>query len=230
MSLQRRSDFLGSRESITTPIGPTGPNYRWPGGSGQPSAPRPHYGQVMSEAATISPPRYSCGHPRTEKGKHACPECLAARRAIAAENYRAKARAKHNGKPGRAKEAAPAGRPQAVVSAERRAAAIARIKAAIEGTHDWKVTAARLGGVSRQRVFQLLKLLERHTDSPEARLFREAERLKREFYRAEKKKRHYGMPMCGARNPATGHVCLLAEGHAGEHYNDYRRAMETWSG
>lgn len=227
MSLQRRSDFLGSRESITTPINPTGPNYRWPGGSGQPSAPRPHYGQVMSEAATISPPRYSCGHPRTEKGKHACPECLAARRAIAAEKYRAKARAKHNGKPGQAKEAAPAGRPQAVVSAERRAAAITRIKAAIDGTHDWKVIAARLGGVSRQRVFQLLKLLERHTDSPEARLFREAERLKREFYRAEKKKWHYGMPMCGATNPATGHACILPADHACEHYNDYRRAMET---
>ncbi len=170
----------------------------------------------MSEAATISPPRYSCGHLRTEKGKHACPECLAARRAIAAEKYRARARAKHN--------------PQAVVSAERRAAAIARIKAAIEGTHDWKVIAARLGGVSRQRVFQLLKLLERHTDSPEARLFREAERLKREFYRLEKKKRVPGTPMCWAANPASGHVCLLAEGHAGEHYNDYRRAMETWSG
>ena len=155
----------------------------------------------MSDAATISPPRYSCGHLRTEKGKHACPECLAARRAIAAEKYRARARAKYNAKPGRAKEAAPAGRPQAVVSAERRAAAIARIKAAIEGTHDWKVIAARLGGVSRQRVFQLLKLLD--TDSPEARLFREAERLKREFYRAEKKKRHYGMPMCRAANPGV---------------------------
>jgi hypothetical protein len=162
----------------------------------------------VSEAATISPPRYSCGHLRTQKGKHACPACLAARRAIAAEKYR----------------------PQAIVSAERKAAAIARIKAAIDGASDWHVIAARLGGVSRQRVFQLLKWLERQTDSPEARLFREAERLKREFYRLEKKKHVPGTPMCRAANPASGHVCLLAEGHAGEHYNDYRRAMETWSG
>ena len=184
MSLQRRSDFLGSRESITTPIGPTGPNYRWPGGSGQPSAPRPRYGQGMSDAATISPPRYSCGHLRTEKGKHACPECLAARRAIAAEKYRARAGPSTTPSPaGQRKLPRPAGRKRSFPPT-RRAAAIARIKAAIEGTHDWKVIAARLGGVSRQRVFQLLKLLD--TDSPEARLFREAERLKREFYRAEK--------------------------------------------
>ena len=140
----------------------------------------------MAETLTKAPPRYSCGHLRTEKGKHACPACLAARRVAALEKYRVKARARHHIKPGQTKEAAPLGRPQAIVSAERKAAAIARIKAAIDGTHDWKVIAARLGGVSRQRVFQLLRWLELQTDCPAARLLREAERLKREFYRAEK--------------------------------------------
>jgi hypothetical protein len=184
----------------------------------------------MAETLTKPPPRYSCGHLRTEKGKHACPTCLAARRALAQERYRAKARVKHHVEAGQPKEVAPSGRPQVVVSAERKAAAIARIQAAIDGTSNWQEIAARLRGVSRQRVFQLLRWLERNTDSPEARLFREAQRLKREFYRAEKKKWHFGMPMCGARNPANGHACLLPEGHCGEHYNDYRRIMETWSG
>lgn len=184
----------------------------------------------MAETLTKAPPRYSCGHLRTEKGKHACPACLAARRVAALEKYRVKARARHHIKPGQTKEAAPLGRPQAIVSAERKAAAIARIKAAIDGTHDWKVIAARLGGVSRQRVFQLLRWLELQTDCPEARLLREAERLKREFYRAEKKKRVPGTPLCWAANPASGHVCLLAEGHDGEHYNGYRGVIETWSG
>ena len=159
----------------------------------------------MLQAAVKPPPRYSCGHLRTEKGKHRCPKC----RADAAKN---------------------GSRPMSAVAAERRAAAIARITAAIDGTSDWKVIAARLGGVSRQRVFQLLRWLEANTDSPEARLFREAQRLKREFYRVEKKNYAPGTPMCMAQNPETGHACLLRKGHAGEHYNDYRRHMETWSG
>ena len=115
------------------------------------------------------------------------------------------------------------------VAAQRRAAAVARITAAIDGTTDCKVISARLGGVSRQRVFQLLRWLERQTDSSEARMFREALRMKREFFRAEKKKRLPGMAFCRARNAATGHMCVLAEGHACEHYNDYRQAVETWA-
>ncbi len=109
--------------------------------------------------------RYSCGHLRVEKNKHLCPECRRQR-----EEERKQAR-KTGADPALGR--IPMHRPRKVVSAERKAAAVARIKTAMDGTHDWKIIAARLGGVTR---------------------------------------------------------CLLAEGHAGEHYNDYRRAMETWSG
>jgi len=168
--------------------------------------------------------RYSCGHQRTEKGKHACPACLAARRAVAAERYRGKARAKYQARPRKPKEPASTRRPQAIISAERRAATIARIEAAIDGANNWQEIAARLGGVTRQRVFQVLRWLDEQKHPGEAQQIRR----KREFYRAEKRNHAPGTRFCFASNSVSGHVCVRPQGHSGEHCNDYRGQIETW--
>ena len=80
---------------------------------------------------------YSCGHPRTEKGKHTCAACRALRQA---------ARAAHQ--------------PQKVISARRRKAALLRIEEALHSARNRREMAARLG-VSRQRVHSLLKWREK---------------------------------------------------------------------
>ena len=84
--------------------------------------------------------RYSCGHRRTKKGKHACPKCRAKREAV----YRRK----HV--------------PQAVASEKRRKASLARIEKALKDTEGMSLSdiGAKLG-VTRQRIFQLLRWREK---------------------------------------------------------------------
>lgn len=91
--------------------------------------------------------RYFCGHLRTVKGKHVCPACLAQRRA-----------AKHQHVP------------MAIVAAKRRQAATARIQVVLEGLRQG-LSLAEIGaklGVSRQRVFQLLRWWEQQASEQKA--------------------------------------------------------------
>jgi hypothetical protein len=87
--------------------------------------------------AKSTKPLFSCGHPRTEKGKHKCPKCRAA--------GQGEKRARHVS--------------LEIYSAKRAAAALARIDEVVRCARNRREIAARLG-VSRQRVHQLLRWRE----------------------------------------------------------------------
>ncbi len=148
--------------------------------------------------------KYSCGHLRTEKGKHLCPECRLERE----EQRRSRSKKDAGAK-------VPVHRPRKVVSVERKAAALERIGKAIDGAKSRKEIADRLGkNLSRQRIAQMIRFWEKATGQTLLPPIGTKPGIARKNRTPKPPK---APKTCGAPLPESGRFCRRRKGHIGPH-------------
>ena len=170
-------------------------------------------------------PLFSCGHPRTEKGKKFCPACRADRDAKLAQKKlcgcgRPRERLKHLCDVCRAERQAGKARTksdkQKAAFAARRQAALERIGKAVNGATSRDQVAERLGGdISRQRISQLIRYWEKATGQT-VPLIGTKPGIPRKN-RPPKPHKVRSDRNCNAPLPESGRFCRRRKGHFGPH-------------